>query len=199
MIEVINPSPLKPYLVFLSYYKKALEFNQPNIEAMALSSFSKKLNQTNSRYVNLKIIDSTDFIFFSNYNSPKARDFIDNNRVSCSFFWQTINVQIRMNGTISKTDSSFSDSYFSERNKEKNALAISSYQSKVIKSYQLVKDKYKATIKDKNLNLRPNYWGGFSFKPYYFEFWEGEKHRLNKRTVYENSNNKNWKKYYLEP
>ena len=32
---------------------------------------------------------------------------------------------------------------------------------------------------------RPDFWGGFSFVPYYFEFWQGHKNRLNKRHVFE--------------
>ena len=200
MFEAINIPKLKPYEGFLDYYAKALKLNQSSIEAMVVSSFSKELNQTNSRFVNLKIINSTDFIFFSNYESPKAREFNLNNRVSCLFFWNKINLQIRMNGIISKTDSNFSDDYFFNRSKEKNGLAVSSNQSNKIKSYQSVKDKYKATMdSDIDLNLRPDYWGGYSFKPYYFEFWEGQKHRLNKRTVYECFENDNWNKSYLEP
>ena len=200
MFEAINTPKLRPYEVFLDYYAKALKLKQSSIEAMVVSSFSKELNQTNSRFVNLKIINSTDFIFFSNYESPKAKEFILNNRVSCLFFWNKINLQIRMNGIISKTDSNFSDDYFLNRSTEKNALAVSSNQSNKIKSYQSVKDKYKATMdSDIDLNLRPDYWGGYSFKPYYFEFWEGQKYRLNKRTVYECFEKDNWKKSYLEP
>ena len=60
-----------------------------------------------------------------------------------------------------------------------NALAISSYQSKEIKSYDDVQKKYDTVLQDKCINLkRPEYWGGFSFIPYYFEFWEGHEHRL---------------------
>ena len=27
----------------------------------------------------------------------------------------------------------------------------------------------------KNRQKRPDFWGGYSFKPYYFEFWKGMK------------------------
>ena len=32
---------------------------------------------------------------------------------------------------------------------------------------------------------RPDFWGGYSFIPYYFEFWQGHENRLNKRHVFE--------------
>ena len=50
-----------------------------------------------------------------------------------------------------------------------------------------------------NNNLdRPNYWGGYSFVPYYFEFWEGGEYRLNKRNVFK-FNEGAWEQYYLQP
>ena len=50
----------------------------------------------------------------------------------------------------------------------------------------------------KDFNKRPPYWGGYSFTPYYFEFWEGNINRLNKRIMFEKKNG-NWDKYFLEP
>ena len=49
-----------------------------------------------------------------------------------------------------------------------------------------------------NLEECPNHWGGFEFKPYYFEFWKGHESRLNERDVYEMKNGK-WENYILEP
>ena len=45
---------------------------------------------------------------------------------------------------------------------------------------------------------RPNFWGGYSFIPYYFEFWEGHESRLNKRDVYEMKSNE-WEHGILQP
>ena len=41
---------------FLEEYNKALSLNQPNIEAICISSFDKSKNEPDSRYVNLKYI-----------------------------------------------------------------------------------------------------------------------------------------------
>ena len=59
-------------------------------------------------------------------------------------------------------------------------------------------EKYLNESKDKIYENRPEYWGGFSFTPYYFEFWEGHKSRVNKRCVYE-LKNKKWICYILQP
>jgi pyridoxine/pyridoxamine 5'-phosphate oxidase len=49
-----------------------------------------------------------------------------------------------------------------------------------------------------NNNIRPSYWGGYSFTPYEIEFWEGNEFRLNKRNLYKKDMNK-WNHYILEP
>ena len=86
----------------------------------------------------------------------------------------------------------------SGKGKDKNALAISSDQSKPIESFSEVECKFKTVLENNDLKERPVYWGGYSFKPYYFEFWEGNKSRLNKREVYSLDNN-DWVKYLLQP
>ena len=64
-------------------------------------------------------------------------------------------------------------------------MAISSNQSKSIESYNQVIKNYNKSLKHHDLKKCPDFWGGYSFIPYYFEFWEGRESRLNKREVYE--------------
>ena len=49
-----------------------------------------------------------------------------------------------------------------------------------------------------NLYKRPSYWGGYSFTPYYFEFWKGHKSRINKREIYKREGDE-WMKSFLSP
>jgi pyridoxine/pyridoxamine 5'-phosphate oxidase len=102
MIKFIDLSQDKPYEEFRSRYDAAFKMNQKNIEAMCISSYSKKLNEVNSRYVNLKILSDKDLIFFSNYNSPKAREFGEHNQITAIIYWNTINTQIRIKAFIKK-------------------------------------------------------------------------------------------------
>ena len=77
-------------------------------------------------------------------------------------------------------------------------MAISSNQSKEINSYNQVKENYNKSFKNDDLKTCPEFWGGYSFIPYYFEFWEGHKSRLNKREVYEKSDCI-WEHFILQP
>lgn len=199
MIIFENISAEAPYKRFENYYNNAEKNNQNYIEAISISSFSKEHNEVNSRYVNLKYIKGNEWIFFSNYDSPKSNEFKEHDQICATFFWNQINVQIRIKAKINKTDENFSDLHYAKRSKEKNILAHSSNQSEIISSYEEVKDKY-TIIKSKEalIKSRPKNWGGFSFIPYYFEFWEGHKNRLNKRECYSLIQNE-WKKNFLSP
>ena len=198
MINFNNLSSSKPYKVFKDYYSKALANKQKSIEAIAISSFNMKLNEVESRFVNLKYINDQEWIFFSDYSSKKAQDFKSHDQISALFLWQSINVQIRIKANIKKTDKKFSNMHFKKRSANKNALAISSKQSKLINSYQDVVKNYNHALNNKDLSARPDGWGGYSFYPYYFEFWEGNNSRLNKREVYEMIDNE-WHHYILQP
>jgi pyridoxamine 5'-phosphate oxidase len=187
-----------PYLIFKAKYDDALNAGQIAIEAISISSYNKKINEVDSRYVNLKSINFDEFIFFSNYNSPKSIAFNSHNQIAALFYWPSINTQIRMKAKIKKTSNEFNQKYFSDRSEEKNALAISSNQSKAIYSYNKVKENYNKSLKNDDLKKCPEFWGGYSFTPYYFEFWKGHKSRLNKREVYEKSDN-SWKHLILQP
>ena len=188
----------EPYQIIKEKYERALEAGQDNIEAISISSFSKRTNEVNSRYVNLKFIDKDEFIFFSNYNSPKAKDFESHNQITALIYWNTTNTQIRLKATINKTSKTFNKDYFMHRDNKKNALAISSNQSNEIESYEDVELNYQKSLNNDNLTECPDHWGGFSFTPYCFEFWQGHKSRLNKREVFKLHDNK-WKKFFLEP
>ncbi len=198
MISFINDCQEIPYLIFKEKYNEAIKKNQSFIEAMAITSFSIKNNEVDSRFVNLKIVDSKSFIFFTNYLSPKAFDFDEHPQVSLSFFWDTTNTQIRIKATIKKTSLKYNNQYFKGRSKEKNILAICSNQSSEIDSYDLIKKKYEKTLKEKKIEDCPDYWGGYACIPYYFEFWTGHKHRINIREAY-SKNGYKWKKAILEP
>jgi len=198
MIQFNNLSQEIPYQLLKEKYDEALNAGQRGIEAISISSYNKEINEVDSRYVNLKFISNDEFIFFSNYDSPKASSFISHDQIAVLVYWPSINVQIRMKAKIRKTSNEFNQKYFVDRSEEKNALAISSNQSKPIDSYSQVKENYNKSLKNDDLKKCPEFWGGYSFTPYYFEFWEGHESRLNKREVYEKSDD-SWKHLILQP
>ena len=198
MIIFKNLSKDLPYKILKDCYEDALRANQNQIQAISISSYSNSTEEVDARMVNLKIINEKEFIFFSDYDSPKSHQIKSNNMILALIYWPSIDTQIRMRAYIKKTTAEFSDEYYKKRETKKNALAISSQQSKEIASYDQVVKNYKYVLDNNNLRKRPDYWGGFSFTPYYFEFWTGNKYRLNKRVSFTNNNNL-WEKKILQP
>lgn len=198
MIIFKNIEKSEPFNKFKEFYIKANQLKQKNIEAALIASYSKKDNLVDARYVNIKYINENKFIFFTNYDSPKSEQFKDHNQISVVFFWSNLNVQIRIRAIIEKVSKKISDNHFKSRSVAKNALAISSKQSLDIDSYDLIIKNYEFALNNINLENRPNYWGGYFFTPYYFEFWQGNENRINKREVYELFEY-SWKNKIIQP
>ena len=198
MIILQNINKSQPYNIFSSHYQKALDSREGNIEAASISSFNMNKNEVSSRYVNIKLINDDKWIFFTNYHSPKSIDFKSHNQISALFYWKSTDTQIRLKGLIKQTSKEFNKDYFKKRAKHKNALAISSNQSKLIKSYKDVENNYRKCLTSVDLKKCPEFWGGYSFTPYYFEFWEGNKSRINKREVFDMADGV-WKHSFLQP
>ena len=199
MITFLDYIDDEPHNLFYQLYNEALKKKQVSIEAVHISSWDESTNEADSRIVNLKYIKTNEWIFFSNFDSPKSNQFDLHNKITAIFFWPSINSQIRIKAKIYKTNASFCDEHYKKRSTEKNALAHSSEQSKIIGTYNEVVDNYNKALKNTKMLLnRPKNWGGFSFIPYKFEFWKGHNSRLNKRDVFIKENN-SWKAITLQP
>ena len=198
MVKFNNLNQEIPYQLLKEKYDAAVGAGQKGIEAISISSYNKEMSEVDSRYVNLKFVINDEFIFFSNYESPKAAAFNSHNKIAALVYWPSINVQIRMKAKIKKTSNEYNQKYFFHRSEEKNALAISSNQSKIIDSFDAVQENFKKSLKNEDLKKCPKYWGGYSFTPYEIEFWEGNEFRLNKRNLYR-KDNASWNHFILEP
>ena len=158
MIKFINLRNEAPYLFLKKKYDEAFDKGQKNIEAISISSFNKEDKEVNSRFVNLKFIDDDEFIFFSNYRSPKSIEFQSHNQICALLYWSSIHVQVRMKAKINLKSDEYNQKYFETRSTDKNALAISSDQSQEIDSFEDVIKKYNCTKEKEDLKKCPNYW-----------------------------------------
>ena len=134
MINIDKMIVAEPYNLFRKYYEEAKK-EQMITEEISISSNDKKNSIVDSIFVNLKYIINDEWIFFSNYSSPKSKQFKSHDQISAVIFWNSINVQIRMKAKIQKTNSEFSNKHFQSRDVAKNTLAILSRQSEPISSY----------------------------------------------------------------
>tara|TARA_B100000941_G_scaffold290605_1_gene273779 strand:+ start:4705 stop:5307 length:603 start_codon:yes stop_codon:yes gene_type:complete len=195
-----NLNTKKPFLIFQEYYLAAESAGQPHVEAGCITSVDQEY-KPHSRYVNFKYLFEDSIIFFSNYTSNKANDFKNNENVAVNFWWPSTDVQVRLEGIISKCSENFSDEHFNSREIGKNAAAIASDQSKPIESYEILQAKFeqvKEAISSGEIQQnRPPDWGGYQIKIAFFEFWEANEERLNYRECYKLENDE-WQRYFLQ-
>ena len=162
------------------------------INAMTLSTIDNDGFPRN-RVVLLKYFSEEGFIFFTNYNSNKAKSILSNNKVSLSFFWEQMERQIIIKGSAFKTSDDVSENYFNSRPLgSKIGALVSAKQSSVIPSRSFLENKFEKIKKQfENSQIsRPLNWGGFIVKPIEYEFWQGRENRLHDRIRYINKDSK---------
>ncbi len=185
-----------PFAQFDNWFNEAAN-NIKLANAMSLATADKTIG---IRTVLLKHFDKNGFVFFSNYNSNKAKQIKNNPQAALLFPWLALDRQVSIVGSIKKISTKESIKYFITRPIESQISAIASKQSIVIDSKKTLLNNI-ANIKIKISEIDFNkikFWGGYIVQPKIIEFWQGGKNRLHDRFVYELENNI-WKIKRLSP
>ena len=171
------------------------EANVMSISTIGLDRYPK------TRIVLLKRFTWEGFIFYTNYNSEKAKAILANPRVSLNFFWHGMERQIVIKGKAEKIAPNLSDGYFESRPKGSQLGAWASDQSQEIESREALDEKlseFEKKFEGQEIP-RPVYWGGFIVKPTSIEFWQGRPNRMHDRILFELQKDYNWKISRLQP
>ena len=160
----------------------AAELVEPN--AMVLATTDGKRPST--RTVLLKAYDERGFVFFTNYESRKAREIAVDAHVSLLFPWYPLERQVGIIGKAERISAAESLAYFTSRPHGSRLGAWVSQQSAVINSRKFLEMKWeemKRKFADGEVPL-PSFWGGFRVVPSEVEFWQGRENRLHDRFRY---------------
>jgi pyridoxamine 5'-phosphate oxidase len=151
------------------------------------------------RTVLLKGVDQRGFVFYTNYNSRKARELDANGRAALLFYWPSLVRQVRVEGLVEKVDDAESDAYFATRPLESRWSVYASNQSEVIESRAALESRYDvAREMYGEIIPRPVWWGGYRVVPAEFEFWQGRPSRLHDRLRYQRDAS-GWRRDRLAP
>ena len=192
--------PANPVELFNTWLSEATA-NEIVVEANAMILSTVINNQPSSRTVLLKDLTDEGFTFFSNYQSRKAKQILENQNVSLLFPWFPLERQVIILGVASKISSTESDNYFASRPRGSQIGAWASMQSTELSDRSVLESKF-AEFEAKwpvgTTIPRPDHWGGYVVLPTSIEFWQGRYSRLHDRIRYVRLENNDWqiKRFY---
>lgn len=196
--------PGDPLEQFALWFKEAARetdaIHEPN--AMVVSTADAE-GRPSSRTVLLKGFDERGFVFFTNYESRKARELTANPYVSLLFPWHPMARQVIVSGTAARVGREETVAYFRTRPHGSQLGAWASAQSSVLAS-RVELDRAYADLaarypEGEQVPVPPN-WGGFRVTPAAVEFWQGRVDRLHDRLRYvRQEEGRGWRVERLSP
>ena len=189
-----------PVRQFGVWYKNAQEAEHIHPNAFTLASTSES-GQPAARMLLLKDFDDRGFVFYTNIESRKGEELKANPKAAMCFWWDKLERQVRIEGSIEEVSSDEADEYFASRPLGSKLGAWASPQSSVISGREELEQRY-AELESKfgqGKIPRPPYWTGFRLIPDSIEFWQGRPNRLHDRIRYRFITDGKWLMERLAP
>ena len=180
-------APLEPFALFQQWFADAVKTEQLPVEpnVMTLATVDAE-GRPHSRVLLLKGLDARGFTFFSNYDSAKGQQLAARPFAAMTFFWPTLERQVRIEGRVERVSAQESDAYFQVRPLGSRLGAWASPQSRVIAD-RVELEGLLAQTEQRFLDQAPEcppHWGGYRLLPERVEFWQGRASRLHDRLNY---------------
>ena len=182
---MIPPDPIERFRSVYALAEKIDRAIIPEPNAMALATIENR-DQPSVRIVLLKAFDEKGFVFYTNLEGRKGRQLLAHPRAALCFYWPPIDIQVRIEGTVTKVADGEADAYFASRQRPSQIGAWASRQSEPLESETALDErvaKYEKEFAGREVP-RPKFWSGFRVRPERIEFWKSKPNRLHERHVY---------------
>jgi pyridoxamine 5'-phosphate oxidase len=187
----VDRNPIRQFQVWIDEVRRSGVSEQDAI-SMTLATATKD-GKPDARIVLLKSFDELGFVFYTNYQSRKAKELGESPQACLLFYWPQLWRQVRIEGTVEKVSADESDVYFQSRPLGSKLGAWASNQSEVIQNREALEARFAELQKRSGDDVpRPPHWGGYRVKPTAIEFWQGQDNRLHDRLRYRLQENGSW-------
>jgi pyridoxamine 5'-phosphate oxidase len=190
-----------PIAIFLEWFDAAKRVIEPEPAAATLATVSTSGMPT-ARVVLVRHVDSQGFVFYTNLESPKARDLSGGaHAAALCFYWGPLFKQVRVEGRAEPVRAEEADAYWASRPRGHQVMGWASPQSQPLPGGRSDVEGRFAEL-DRSLPAtnvpRPPFWSGFRIVPETIEFWEGRENRLHHRVRFRRATS-GWTREIIAP
>ena len=150
----------------------------------------------------LKGFDARGFVFYTNVDSSKGHELAAAPKAALTFYWKTLQRQVRARGAVEAVSKEEADAYFATRSRMAQIGAWASKQSSALESRMAFEKAIALNTAKFAIGAvpRPPYWSGYRVMPTEIEFWHERPYRLHDRIVFTRADlNAPWTKTRLYP
>lgn len=190
--------PLTLFSEWLDKAKQTDSIAEPTAMSLATAT---KTGVPSVRIVLLKGFDARGFSFYTNLESRKSSEIIENPNAALCFYWMPLEKQVRIEGAVEPVSAQEADAYYNSRALVSRIGAWASQQSRPLDSRETLMRKVadlRGQYTEQNPPPRPPHWSGWRLVPRSIEFWHQAEFRLHDRVVFTKSGEV-WEKQRLYP